>query len=400
MRPRPLRPRDYVGAAAVLVVVVTVVVWSVRRDLAATPCSHDVCDTRKIISGYTHSDYSACVCEDVAYGTHPQQRLDVYKPPGKGPFPVIVWVHGGHFTTGSRVFDVSGDGKIDVVEDWAAVLRQVTRNYAVVSIDYRLASSTAHYTRLIQDVRQAVRFVKWQGPRFRFKAAGSPGPRVALWGHSAGATLVTLTDVASRLSKTNCDFGQGFAELAKYDDESDLVIAYSGVYDFNQVLDPYRNSKNPLHELFWNASNGASHFLGCDHYNGDALPYAACKPPTAQDPPPYPALPNDSPLRLASPLTWAGLGSYTMVAYGTDDALLPPAVQSKKYWERRNAASDKKTDFFDLPKGGHGGGPDPKTGAPGNGYPAWNAGSGKSELEPKISIRDWVDRALSEQLRR
>lgn len=31
---------------------------------------------------------------DVAYGSHAHQVLDIYLPPGDGPFPVIVWYGG------------------------------------------------------------------------------------------------------------------------------------------------------------------------------------------------------------------------------------------------------------------------------------------------------------------
>src|SRR2546430_12591699 len=35
-----------------------------------------------------------------AYGEHPRQRLDIYRPQGKLPMPVVIFVHGGAFVRG------------------------------------------------------------------------------------------------------------------------------------------------------------------------------------------------------------------------------------------------------------------------------------------------------------
>src|SRR3954471_6699526 len=41
---------------------------------------------------------------DVAYGEHPRQRLDVYRPaqPGAGPAPLVVFFYGGNWDSGQR----------------------------------------------------------------------------------------------------------------------------------------------------------------------------------------------------------------------------------------------------------------------------------------------------------
>ena len=40
---------------------------------------------------------------DVAYGPDARQKLDVYAPTqGQGPWPVVVFVHGGSWTQGSK----------------------------------------------------------------------------------------------------------------------------------------------------------------------------------------------------------------------------------------------------------------------------------------------------------
>ena len=40
---------------------------------------------------------------DLAYGEHPKQKLDIYLPEtGEGPFPTIVYIHGGAFIGGDK----------------------------------------------------------------------------------------------------------------------------------------------------------------------------------------------------------------------------------------------------------------------------------------------------------
>ena len=41
---------------------------------------------------------------DIAYGSEsPNQKLDIYLPDeGEGPFPTVIWAHGGAFIGGSK----------------------------------------------------------------------------------------------------------------------------------------------------------------------------------------------------------------------------------------------------------------------------------------------------------
>jgi len=136
------------------------------------------CDDK---NGMTCTDSSAQLLKGVTYGTSGAvtpaaslQKLDIYRPSGTPPaggFPVIVWVHGGGYTgsnpndcpAATRTFDTDRDGTVSVKEDWAAVLRQVTRGFAVVSVDYRTPSTNLHRDDLRHDVQQAIRFVKARG---------------------------------------------------------------------------------------------------------------------------------------------------------------------------------------------------------------------------------------------
>lgn len=122
----------------------------------------------------------------VAYGPLPEQRLDVHLPTaGAGPFPVVVYVHGGGWIAGTRA---------DVPD---FLLAQVDRRIALVSIDYRLVtiapdgSSVNAFPVPDTDVDRAIRFVKAHA------ATWSLDPRrVMLAGESTGGHLATLAAAA------------------------------------------------------------------------------------------------------------------------------------------------------------------------------------------------------------
>src|SRR5262249_29602159 len=131
--------------------------------------------------------YGIDVCANLAYGpsssatTGNTQRLDIYKPAGDGPFPGLGWVHGSGWTGGGPPVGIG------INNDWPGLFRQLTRGYAVVVIDYRWASASEHLPTVLGDVKRAIRWLKWQSPRYKLNAA-----KIALWGHSAGANLAAL----------------------------------------------------------------------------------------------------------------------------------------------------------------------------------------------------------------
>lgn len=102
-------------------------------------------------------------------------KLDLYLPEGQGPFPVIIWIHGGGWTSGDKDLDAD-DPQV----------RQTTRGYAVASIDYRL-SQQAHFPAQIEDCKAAVRWLRARAGNYNLDPA-----RIAVWGASAGGHLAAL----------------------------------------------------------------------------------------------------------------------------------------------------------------------------------------------------------------
>lgn len=105
----------------------------------------------------------------LAYGPDPRQQLDLYRPQGPGPFPVVVFLYGGGWDSGDR-----GD-YLFVGQRLAAA------GYLAVIPDYRLYPQVA-FPAFLDDCALAV---AWAGEH----AAGYGGDpaRMALMGHSAGA---------------------------------------------------------------------------------------------------------------------------------------------------------------------------------------------------------------------
>ena len=86
---------------------------------------------------------------DLAYGEHPKQKLDIYLPEtGEGPFPAIVFIHGGGFLSGDK-----RDGQMIYVTDGIA------RGYAVVSFDQRLLPEGV-FPLPVYDAKAALRWLK------------------------------------------------------------------------------------------------------------------------------------------------------------------------------------------------------------------------------------------------
>ena len=121
----------------------------------------------------------AATHENVAYGSHPQQKLDVFLPQGKkGTTPVIVYFHGGGWTGGAMVDHILG----------TSLKPLLARGVAVVAVGYRyirdarLDGVTPPVKACLDDAEAAVRFVKAHAKEWNLDVS-----RLALAGGSAGA---------------------------------------------------------------------------------------------------------------------------------------------------------------------------------------------------------------------
>jgi acetyl esterase/lipase len=137
-------------------------------------------------------------------------KLDLYLPEGVGPFPLIIWVHGGGWSSGDKALSPSG-----------AQVRQTTRGYAVASINYRL-SQQAQFPAQVEDCKAAVRWLRAHAAQYDLDPA-----RIAAWGASAGGHLVALMgtsgDVAELEGEGNLDYSSRVQAVVDWFGPTDLL---------------------------------------------------------------------------------------------------------------------------------------------------------------------------------
>ncbi len=118
---------------------------------------------------------------DIAYLDDglPEHRLDVYKPAGPGPHPVLLYIHGGGFRILSKD------------THWVMALAFARRGWVVFNASYRL-SPEHPFPAGLADTCAAWEWVLANAARF-----GGDPTRVVVAGESAGANLVTALAVAA-----------------------------------------------------------------------------------------------------------------------------------------------------------------------------------------------------------
>lgn len=111
---------------------------------------------------------------DIAYGTEPRQKLDVFVPEGlTGPAPVHIFIHGGYWRAMAR-------------ESYHFVAETVLRAGAIAVFPEYTLMPGARMAQLIAEMRQAA---MWVGAHIG-EHGGDP-TRISASGHSAGAHLAS-----------------------------------------------------------------------------------------------------------------------------------------------------------------------------------------------------------------
>ncbi|MDO8354804.1 MAG: alpha/beta hydrolase [Nitrospirota bacterium] len=197
---------------------------------------------------------------DLAYGTDPQQRLDVYLPAQAKGAPIIFMVHGGAWMIGDKAASGFVSNK---VSHW------LPKGYILVSSNYRM-SRRPNPLDQADDIARALAFVQAKAPSW-----GGDPTRVLLLGHSAGAHLVSLLAADPRIvtSKGGTAWlGTIVLDSAAYDLVEIMQRKHPRIYDRAFGKDPaFWTEASPYRRL---TGAPAPMFLVCSTRRNAACPPA------------------------------------------------------------------------------------------------------------------------------
>lgn len=152
---------------------------------------------------------------DIPYGQADGKilALDLYHPEGesgKRPAPLVVWVHGGAWRSGSK--------------SNVPIKRLVREGYAIASVEYRL-STAARFPAQAQDIKTAIRFLRAKADEFRIDP-----DRIAVAGDSAGGHLAALVGVTDGIEELDGSGNAGTSAAVQ------AIVSYYGASNLRTIL--------------------------------------------------------------------------------------------------------------------------------------------------------------------
>lgn len=219
---------------------------------------------------------------DIPYARESKaQCLDIYLPEeGEGPFPVLVYIHGGGFALGDKRDDHTN-----------AYLEGVRRGMAVVSVEYRL-SGEAVFPAAVLDSREAVRFLKKHAGEYKLDPE-----KIAAIGGSAGGNLAAMLGMNIPNGAFPGEDGETVLEETPF---VKVAVDQFGPMNF-KTMDEQARANGISHADHDEPISPESKYLGC------ALPDV-----------------SDSLCAQADPATYiSGAMSPMLVQHGTADRLVP-----------------------------------------------------------------------------
>jgi len=137
--------------------------------------------------------------------------LDLYLPTGVQAPPLLVWVHGGAWTTGSKasvppVFLANG--------------------FAVASVDFR-QSTEARFPAQVHDIKAAIRYLRANAPAYGYRA-----DKIAIAGDSSGGHLAALVGVTNDHREVEGTVGDN----PKQSSSIQAIVSYYGASDLRTIL--------------------------------------------------------------------------------------------------------------------------------------------------------------------
>lgn len=165
----------------------------------------------------------ANLSEDIVYKTNKKGNplaLDLYIPKNVAAekIPVLIYVHGGGWIEGDKV--VHADNYLETT-----VEKLLTKQYAVISINYTLLNDSTHFPLPLEDTKDAIRWVRKNADKYHFDTNN-----IGLFGASAGAHLSLMA------AYTPDNTYLGSPELSSYSAKVNYVIDHYGPADLNKLF--------------------------------------------------------------------------------------------------------------------------------------------------------------------
>jgi acetyl esterase/lipase len=201
-------------------------------------------------------------------------HLDLYRPaPSASPAPVVLWLHGGAWRMGSKLF--------------CPIFWLRDEGFAVASVDYRL-SGEATWPAQIHDVKAAVRWLRANAATYGFDAGA-----IGVAGASAGGHLAALLGTSGGVEALEGDLG----------DHADVSSRVAAVYDMfgpTDLVHIYEDAR--VDGKLPKEMDAVAAFLGGERAE------------------------RKERARLASPLTWVSPDDPPfLIVHGEEDFLVPVA---------------------------------------------------------------------------
>jgi len=248
------------------------------------------------------------VYKDIPYvtGGGERQQLDLYipkidgkLPTAENPVPVIVWVHWGSWTRGSK------DPCLPVGLGYAQ------KGYALAAINYRLMGM-APFPAQLEDCKAAVRWLRTHAKKY-----GLDPDRIGAWGVSAGGHLVALLGTTG--DNKEFDVGENLDQSSAVQCVCDLF----GPADLQSILEDPR-----LEEFLKTERDTIRKFLGGDPEEKVELAFKAS--------PTHHVKKGNAPF---------------LILHGDEDKIVPIRQSERLYEELQKAGVE--SEFHVVKGGGH-----------------------------------------------
>lgn len=153
---------------------------SKKQDASVTPATN---------ISYSNSPFdlqgiNAKFAKDISYDSKPRTQFDIWMPNSSAPTGLVIYVHGGGFTSGDKdfVYTAQSGGAWDFPSDIRFLLQN---NIAFATIRYTLLNTTGENEGIkkpMNDIKRALQYLRYKASEYNIDKN-----KIILSGNSAGA---------------------------------------------------------------------------------------------------------------------------------------------------------------------------------------------------------------------